>query len=233
MNKTQKHFQDLVLLIRTLRGDNGCPWDKKQTIETLKTYLHQEFQELTEALDKNSLEKTREEMGDLLFILLFISEIAREQGEFSIEDVLEQVKEKMIGRHPHVFGDVNTNDVSEIRKNWKEIKAREKLLASRKTLMEKIPRHLPALLQAYWVSGRINKMSNGKRPPRETVEKITQEMEELKKKLADENSEPAKERLGDLLFSLVNLSRRLNVNPEALLRAAIQRFLREDSSSEK
>jgi tetrapyrrole methylase family protein/MazG family protein len=179
-----------------------------------------------EALDKKSPEKTQEEMGDLIFLLLFCAEIARDEGDFSIEDVFENVKKKMVGRHPHVFEGRKVNDISEIKENWKEIKEKEKVVASQRTLQEKLPRHLPVLLQAYWVSRKVNEMSNDdQRSPVARIEKITKIIQEVKEHLTPKNYEVTKRRLGDLLFNLVGLSVSLKINPEGALKEALQRFL--------
>jgi len=224
MEKIDKLFKDLVFLIRTLRGEGGCPWDRKQTIETLKHYLHQEFQELMEALDKKSPEKTQEEMGDLIFLLLFCAEIARDEGYFSIGDVLENIKKKMVGRHPHVFEGREVNNISEIRENWKEIKEKEKVIASQRTLQEKLPRHLPALLQSYWVSRRLRDSTSHLK----VVEKLEEEMTKLKGELVAENQEMVKQCLGNIFLDLVNLSRFIKVNPEALVRESLLKRIQEN-----
>lgn len=225
MDQTNELFRSLILLIRTLRGDNGCPWDQKQTTESLKVYLQQEFQELMEALEEKSSEKIQEEMGDLIFLLLFVAEIAREQGDFSIEDVLENVKEKMIRRHPHVFGNLEVKNISQIRKNWKKIKEKEKLLASQQTLMDKLPRHLPVLLQAYWAMRKVDEMGLNEGGLPEAMEKAIHEMEKFRKSLANGDHEKARYELGDLLLTLVRLSRLLKVNPEEVVKEAVQRFI--------
>ena len=223
MEKTDKLFRELVFLIRTLRGEKGCPWDRKQTIETLQHYLHQEFQELMEALDKKSPEKTQEEMGDLIFLLLFCAEIARDKGDFSIGDVLENVKKKMVGRHPHVFENRHVNDIAEIRVNWKEIKAKEKVVASQRTLQEKLPQHLPALLQAYWVSRR----SGDSLSPLKVMGKMEAELKKLRKEFVAEKQETIAECLGDIFLDLVSLSQFMKVNPEVLIRKSLLKRVRE------
>jgi tetrapyrrole methylase family protein/MazG family protein len=226
MEKIDKLFKDLVFLIRRLRGEGGCPWDRKQTIETLKHYLHQEFQELMEAIDKNSPEKTQEEMGDLIFLLLFCAEIARDEGDFSIGDVLENVKKKMVGRHPHVFEGREVNNISEIRENWKEIKEKEKVIASQRTLQEKLPRHLPVLLQAYWVSRRLRDSTSHLK----VVGKLEQEMTKLKEKLVAENQKMLKQSLGDIFLDLVNICQFISVNPEALIRESLSKRILEHTN---
>ena len=226
MEKIDKLFKDLVFLIRSLRGEGGCPWDRKQTIETLKHYLHQEFQELMEAIDKKSPEKTQEEMGDLIFLLLFCAEIARDEGDFSIGDVLENVKKKMVGRHPHVFEGREVNNISEIRENWEEIKKKEKIVVSQRTLQENLPRHLPALLQAYWVRRRVNEMGNDDRKTSLAVlEDMTKAMQELTAHVTPKDYEATKQCLGDLFFKLVELSVSLKINPEEVLKESLQRVL--------
>ena len=224
MEKTDKLFKDLVSLIRTLRGEGGCPWDRKQTIETLKHYLHQEFQELMEALDEKSPEKTQEEMGDLIFLLLFCAEIARDEGDFSIGDVLENVKKKMVGRHPHVFEGREVNNITEIRENWKEIKEKEKIVVSQRTLKEKLPRHLPALLQAYWVSRRLGDSTS----PLKVVGKLEEEITKLKEALVAENQKMIKQCLGHIFLDLVNLSQFIKINPDALIRESLLNRIQEN-----
>jgi len=224
MEKTDKLFRDLVFLIRTLRGEGGCPWDRKQTIGTMKHYLQQEFQELMEALEKKSPEKTQEEMGDLIFLLLFCAEIARDEGDFSIGDVLENVIKKMVGRHPHVFESREVNDISEIRENWKEIKEKEKVAASQRTLQEKLPRHLPVLLQAYWVSRRLRDNMS----PLKVVGKLGEEITKLKEELVAENQETVKQCLGDMFLDLVNLSRFIRINPETLIQESFLKRIQEN-----
>jgi len=225
MNKANEMFQELLFLIRTLRGDGGCPWDKRQTVDTLKSYLQQEFQELMDALNKKASEEIQEEIGDLLFLLLFIAEVARDQGDFSIEDVLDTVKEKMIRRHPHIFGDLKTDDVFQIRKNWKKIKAREKLLHSRQSLMERIPRHLNPLLQAYWAIRKASEIGPDRNSPIKVVDQLAQEMEKLRGVVAQGNQRKARCQLGVLFLVLINLSLFFEVNPEKLIQESLNQFI--------
>jgi Protein containing tetrapyrrole methyltransferase domain and MazG-like (predicted pyrophosphatase) domain len=163
-------------------------------------------------------------MGDLIFLLLFCAEIARDEGDFSIGDVLENVKKKMIGRHPHVFEGREVNDISEIREKWKEIKEKEKVVASQRTLQEKLPRHLPVLLQAYWVSRRLADSTS----PLKVMKKMEAEIRKLKKELVAENQEMVKQCLGEMFLNLVNLSRFIRVNPEALIRESLLKSIQEN-----
>ena len=227
MKKTPERVQDVLDLIRTLRGEGGCPWDRKQTIETLTKYVHSEFQELAEALDAQTPEHIQEEMGDLMFLLLFVAEVAREKGQFSIDDVFDQVKEKMIGRHPHVFGDVSINGVEDVKDNWKKIKAQEKLRAAQQTLTERMPRNLPALQQALWALDNVEKGGERNDDPLATINALEHDVVGLRSAVIDGNKETSEAMVGGLLFSLVRTSRLLDIKPQGALREAIRRFLEE------
>ena len=225
MQTPKEVFHDLLSVIQILRSGDGCPWDREQTMETIQEYLKQEFSELKKALDKKSPEETREEMGDVLFLLLFMGEIARDEGYFTIEDVLEGAKEKLIRRHPHVFGDVTTDDISEIKQNWKEIKAQEKLLLSRQSLVEKVPRHLSPLLQALWVIRKAGEEGwlNGEDP----VSVVGQMQDSIQKThdLIDQGAQDkVTHQLGELFIHLVLLCRLLEVNPETALKGSLSRL---------
>lgn len=227
MHKTPERFQDILDLIRTLRGEGGCPWDRRQTLESLTKYVHSEFEELAEALKAKAPDQIQEEMGDLIFLLLFVAEIAREKGQFSIDDVFDQVTEKMIGRHPHVFGDVTVGGVEDVKNNWKKIKAQEKLRASQQTLIEKMPRHLPALQQALWALDNVEDGGALGRDPLATIDAIEKDLSDLRSSLTADDKEAASTAVGDLLFSLVGMSRLIDVKPQGALRETIVRFLAE------
>jgi tetrapyrrole methylase family protein/MazG family protein len=158
-------------------------------------------------------------------LLLFCAEIAREEGDFSIGDVLENVKKKMVGRHPHVFEGQEVANIFEIRENWQEIKKKEKVMASQRTWKEKLPRHLPVLLQAYWVSKRLRHST----PPLKVVGKMEAETTKLKRALVAEKQEMAKQYLGDIFLDSVSLSRLLKVNPEALIRESLLKRIQKNS----
>jgi len=225
MDETTQVFEDLLVLIRTLRGEGGCPWDRKQTIQSLKVYLEQEFKELLEVLEKDAAEKIQEEMGDLIFLLLFTAEIARDRGDFSIGDVLEGVKKKMIRRHPHVFGDLKTDDISQIKKNWKEIKAREKLRSPGESLAETMPRHLPLLLQVQWTVRKAAETGLRWPNPLEVLDRLDQETAMIGGSLGNNSRTVARYELGELFFAFIDLCRSSNVNPEELVREFVSRFI--------
>jgi len=225
MDKTSEVFEDLLILIRTLRGERGCPWDRKQTIQTLKVYLEQEFQELMEVLEKGAPEKVQEEMGDLVFLLLFTAEIARDRGDFSIGDVLEGVQKKMIRRHPHVFGDLDTDDIAQIKKNWREIKAKEKLLSPGDSLADTIPRHLTPLLQAQWAARKAVEAGFDRNSPLEVLDRIDRGTARIRESLADKSRGVAKDEFGELFFALIQLCRSSEVNPDEVVRQFVLRFI--------
>jgi tetrapyrrole methylase family protein/MazG family protein len=230
MKQTSEGFQGMLDLIRTLRGEGGCPWDRKQTVETLTKYVRQEFQELSEALDAKAPEHIQEEMGDLIFLLVFLAEIARERGHFSIDDVFDQIKKKMIGRHPHVFGEVEASEIWEIKDNWKKIKAQEKLRASTKTLAEKIPRHLDPLQQAMWVVRNVEKMDMIDTDSLETLCSIEAGIGDLRTALEEGDHESVDIDLGKLFFSLVRLSRMTGVNPDTVLKKEVREVLKREET---
>jgi len=166
-------------------------------------------------------------------LLLFGAEIARDQGDFSIDDVLEKVKQKMIGRHPHVFGDVEVQDIAEIKKNWEKIKAREKHLASRQSLLERIPRHLPPLLQAYWAIRRAGGENCEPANPVEIVDRMEKKLKVLRKSFAHGNDKTAKHEVGNLFFTLIAMCRVLHVNPETAVHEGIQQFYQNAQRNEE
>ena len=232
MKQSSDGFQEILDLIRTLRGDGGCPWDRKQTVESLTKYVRQEFQELSEALNAKAPEQIQEEMGDLIFLLVFLAEIARERGQFSIDDVFEQVKRKMIGRHPHVFGEVEANEIWEIKDNWKKIKAQEKLRASRQTLAEKIPRHLAGLQQAMWVARNVEEKGFTDADPQALLQSIEAGIAHVRTAFENGNQESVDRELGRLFFSLVLVSRMTGVNPDMALKEEVREVLKQKEGTE-
>jgi len=192
----------------------------------LKVYIEQEFKELLEVLETDASEKIREEMGDLIFLLLFTAEIARDQGDFSIGDVLEGVRKKMVRRHPHVFGDVETDDISQIKENWKKIKSREKRMSPGESLAETLPRHLPTLLQAQWVVRKAAEAGLKSNGPREILEALDRETTRIREFLCNNSRAVPKGELGELFFVLMDLCRASRVNPEALAQEFILLFIR-------
>lgn len=220
------NFSKLVELMARLRGPDGCPWDRKQTTESLKPFLIEECYEVVDALDEGAPDKVKEELGDLLFQIIFHARIAEENRQFTIQDVLAANVEKMTRRHPHVFGDARLTTDKEVLANWEEIKKKEKGYEERKSVLEGVPRHLPSLLRAHSLQERAARVGFDWSRIDEALPKLDEEMAEFKEALKKEDPAGIEEELGDIFFMLVNLSRFLGVNPEDALRKTISKFVR-------
>jgi tetrapyrrole methylase family protein/MazG family protein len=224
-NAHNKGFQRLVELMATLRGPEGCPWDRKQTPESLKPFLVEECYEVVDALEDGSPEKIREELGDLLFQIVFHARIAEEQGQFTMDDVITGIHEKMVRRHPHVFGDERLSTDKEVLANWEEIKKKEKGNQDRKSVLEGVPKELPSLLRAHRLQERAARVGFDWAHLNEVLPKLDEEITEFKESLKAEDAGKIEEELGDLFFTLVNISRFLGVNPDEALRKTISKFI--------
>lgn len=216
-----EEFTQLIKLMETLRSDEGCLWDKKQTLDSFKTFLLEEVYELIEAIEKNNSEMLEEELGDLLFHIVFIAQICKEQHLFSIRDVVSKVYQKMYHRHPHVFQ--KDTDDRPIEKRWEELKKKEKKDYS---LLSNIPASMPSLLRAYTVTRRAAKTGFDWNHIENIYEKLFEEIEELNRAQSEQNKQSMKEEIGDILFTMVNISRFLNIDPEDALRLTIEKFIR-------
>jgi tetrapyrrole methylase family protein / MazG family protein len=231
-------FEKLVALEARLRAANGCPWDREQTHQTLRTYLIEEAYEVLEALDSGDDAKFAEEMGDLLLQIVFHSQIAQEQGRFSVSDVIREIHDKMIRRHPHVFGETRAKDSAEVLRNWEQIKARERRLknetgkspanntATEPSLLDGVSRALPATLEGFQLARKAARIGFDWEDVAGVIEKLAEETEELKKALKSEDEKRIEEELGDLLFAAINLSRFLETDPEIALKKANAKFSR-------
>jgi tetrapyrrole methylase family protein/MazG family protein len=215
----------LLNIIQTLRSPDGCLWDKKQTKEDIAKYLLDEAYELIDAINSGSPAVLKEEMGDLLFQVLFLARIAEEAGEFNISDVIECVAEKMIRRHPHVFGNTKVKNIEEIKANWEDIK---KYAENRNEkpcgIFDRIPRSMPSLLRAQKVTENASKVGFDWEKKEEVLAKIEEELSEFKAALKINNAKYIREEIGDLLFSMVNLCRFVDVNAEEALNASLAKF---------
>ncbi len=220
-----KDFSDLVSLMAKLRSPDGCPWDRKQTPESLKPFLVEECYEVIDALDEGSPSKVKEELGDLLFQIIFHARIAEERGQFNIGDVISANVEKMTRRHPHVFADMQLSTDKEVLANWEEIKKKEKGYEERRSILEGVPKHLPSLLRAHSLQERAARVGFDWNRIDEALPKLDEEMAEFKASLQKEDSAGIEEELGDIFFMLVNISRFLGVNPEDALRKTISKFI--------
>jgi tetrapyrrole methylase family protein / MazG family protein len=218
-------FHDFMKIIRQLRSKEGCPWDREQTHESLKTCLIEECYETIEAIDKKDNDNLCEELGDLLLQIALHSAIAEEVKEFQIEDVIRTVSEKMIRRHPHVFGDVIVKDSDGVIKNWEEIKKQEKKNSGIVKEIKDVPKAFPALLRAEKVQKKAAKAGMDFEGYKQVLEKVDEELRELKETLEIGDIRGIEEEFGDVLFSIVNLSRFLQLNAENSLTNATNKFI--------
>jgi MazG family protein len=221
-NETSKKFERLIEIVKILRGPDGCMWDKKQTHESLIPYFLEEMYEVIDSIQEKNAEKLKEELGDLLLHIVFQSQLGEEEGKFTLADSIDYINEKLVRRHPHVFDNVEVEDIGEIRKNWEDIKLNE----GRKSLMEGVPKTLPALLQARRVQERASEVGFDWEHIENVWDKISEELEELKKAIESRENDNIKNEVGDILFTMVNLSRFLNINPEEALRETVRKFIR-------
>jgi len=216
-------FRELLNIMEKLRAEKGCPWDKEQTRESLKPFILEETYELIEAIDDGDPEKIKEELGDLLFQIVFQSQIAKEKKEFEISDVIEKIVKKMIARHPHVFGRADYKTKNEVLEYWEEQKRRE---GKRQTsILEGVPETLPSLLRAHRLQDRAARVGFDWVKVSDVLEKLDEEMKEFKKALKGERQNEIEDELGDIFFMLVNVSRFMGINPEDALRKTIAKFI--------
>lgn len=224
--KGESCFEKLVWIMDQLRGDGGCPWDKEQSRDSLKPYIIEEAHEVIEAMDEGDPEKLKEELGDLLFQVVFQARIAKERGEFDIGGVLDRLCQKMIRRHPHVFGDQKLNTSKEVLANWEETKLLEKGEADEKSIMEGVPKSLPSLLRAHRIQDKASRVGFDWPSAQDVLKKVEEEVAELKGALSGGAKENAAREIGDLLFAIANLARLLKINPEDALQRTTDRFMK-------
>jgi len=219
-------FSRMLDLIRTLRSDNGCPWDREQTPLTLHHYILEEYHEMVQALNQGDLEGIVDEMGDLIFLVALVAYIFEQQGITTVGEIIDRVVEKMTRRHPHVFGTTHVADAAQVVDNWSRIKASEETIRQRDSFLDGIPRSLPALSRAHKLSGRAAKIGFDWTRPEEVLVKIDEELDELKEAVRSANPHEIREELGDLLFVITNAARHLQVNSEAALNETSDKFER-------
>ena len=222
--KDKYNFYDLVEVVRCLRAPGGCPWDMEQTHESIKKDFIEETYEVIEAINKKSVPMLREELGDVMMQVIFHSQIETEKGSFNIDDVTDEIAKKLIIRHPHVFGDVNVNGVDDVLTNWDAIKRQTKNQKSVSESIDSIPRELPALMRAQKIQSKAAKAGFDWSEVGGALDKLGEELEELKQAIASGDEANTFEELGDLLFSAVNVSRFVNCDSEEALTAASDKF---------
>ncbi len=210
-----REFQGIIARLRSPEG--GCPWDRQQTHQSLRPFLLQECYEVLEALDNNDYKELRAELGDLLLQIMLHSQIAGERGDFDIGDVVRAVSEKIVHRHPHVFGEKKVTGAAEVERHWESLKQDE----GKRTLLGGIPRNLPALAESCEIQQRVAQVGFDWEKPEDILDKMAEEIRELKEAQSPDNRE---EEWGDLLFVMVNIARRQGIDPESALRKANGKF---------
>lgn len=224
LDQTHSFLDELIRLVKTLRGKHGCPWDKKQTPRDVSVYLIEEVFELADAIQAGDPEQIREELGDVLFHIVFIARMFQERGEFDLSDVAQTITEKMIRRHPHVFGEENVNSSEEVVENWHKIKLSEKKFTPQQSTLDSVPVQLPALIRAYRISERAANSGFDWAEVDKALENVEQELSGLKTILNKQNSAHLTQNFGDLLFILVNIARLAKIHPETALAGSNKRF---------
>lgn len=230
MSRKNADIGKLIALVAKLRSESGCPWDREQTRESLKPMLVEEAYEVLDALDTDDPEELKEELGDLLFQIVFHSQIARERREFELADVIDRCHEKMVRRHPHIFGDADLKTSGDVLKNWEDIKAAEKGIESasqpesRRSLLDGIPSKLPALHCAYQMTAKASRVGFDWQRLEDILIKLQEESSELLQAKAENNPDRIADEVGDLLFVAVNAARFLEVDPETALRHSNDKF---------
>lgn len=221
-----EQFDALVRIMERLRADNGCPWDREQTHQTLKPFLIEEAYEVVEAIDEGDPKQIMEELGDLLFQVVFHAQVAAERREFTIGQVLAATADKMVRRHPHVFGDATASTAGEVLEQWEELKRKERNAAAAVPIsaLDGVPRELPGLLRAQRLQDKAARVGFDWPEISGVTAKIEEELGELREAMESAAPEEIEEELGDVLFSLVNLARFLNLSAEEALRKSITRF---------
>src|SRR6478735_3362137 len=221
MDERGGSFLRLLKIMDELREQ--CPWDKKQTIESIRHLTIEETFELSDAILKKDSNEIKKELGDLLLHIVFYSRIASETGDFNIKDVIESLCEKLIFRHPHIYGDVKANTAEEVSQNWEQIKQKEK--GGNKTVLSGVPNSMPALLKAYRIQEKARAVGFDWEKPEQVYDKVKEELAEFEKEVKNKHQENAEKEFGDILFSLINYARFVNINPEDALEQTNKKFI--------
>jgi MazG family protein len=216
--KLAKSFLDLVEIMDTLR--EKCPWDKKQTIQSLRSNTIEELYELVDAIVEEDWQGIKEELGDILLHVLFYAKIGTEQGHFTLQDSIEGISKKLIHRHPHIYGDVKADDEETVKKNWEQLKLQE----GKKSLLEGVPNSLPSMVKAFRIQQKVKQVGFEWEHIDQVWDKVEEEIKELKVEVEAKNQDKMEAEFGDVLFSLVNYARFLNIDPETALERTNKKF---------
>ncbi|MDP8233307.1 MAG: nucleoside triphosphate pyrophosphohydrolase [Candidatus Saelkia tenebricola] len=220
------NFQELRNIIKQLRSENGCAWDKEQNHKTLLPYLIEETYEIAHAIEENNPDALREELGDLLFIILVYLEIAEEKKLFFVQDVIKKTAEKMISRHPHVFSDKKLETSAEVLNHWHTLKDKERK-EKNISILDNTPKNISALVRAHLIQKRASRVGFDWKEPIKAFSKVKEEINELEEHLSNlKDSEKIREEIGDLLFATVNVARLLKIDPEISLHEAVEKFIK-------
>lgn len=221
-NKTKQleAFERLLIIMDELREQ--CPWDKKQTMETLRHLTIEEVYELGDAILDNDLDEVKKELGDVLLHIVFYSKIGSETGSFDIADVCHSICDKLVERHPHIYGDVKVNDEEDVKRNWEQIKLKE----GKKSVLEGVPNSLPALVKANRIQDKVAGVGFDWEEPHQVWEKVEEELRELQHEVQLNHTDKIENELGDVLFSIVNYARFLKINPENALERTNKKFIK-------
>ncbi|MBL6874371.1 MAG: nucleoside triphosphate pyrophosphohydrolase [Flavobacteriales bacterium] len=220
MKNKAKAFIRLVEIMDRLREE--CPWDKKQTIDSLRYLTIEEMYELSDAILDKNMDEIKKELGDLMLHIVFYSRIASEKKHFDITDVLDSISDKLIHRHPHIYGDVVVNDVKQVKENWEKLKLKE----GKNSVLEGVPKSLPAIVKAYRIQEKVRGIGFDWENKNQVWDKVQEEIKEFQNEEKKNDSEKMEEEFGDVLFSLVNYSRFVNINPEDALEKTNKKFIR-------
>ena len=211
-------------IARILRAENGCPWDREQTLSSLKTYLIEEAYEVYDAIESGNMDDLKEELGDLLYQVYAQSEIANESSHFTVDDVAEGIAEKLVRRHPHVFGNENINDARGVKVRWEKIKKEEK--SAGRSILDGVPRHLPALAMALRVQDKVSHVGFDWEKIDDAIGKLDEEIAEFKEAVQLNEIDKISEEAGDILFSIVNVLRFKKIDAEDSLRRTVDKFMK-------
>ena len=220
MNKKSKAFVRLLTIMDELR--EKCPWDKKQTMDSLRYLTIEELYELSDAILDKDTDEIKKELGDVLLHIVFYSRIASETNDFDITDVINSVCDKLIHRHPHIYGDVDVKDEVEVKKNWEKLKLKE----GKKSVLEGVPKSLPAIVKSFRIQEKVRGIGFDWDNKNQVWEKVVEEIEELKIEIKNGNQDRTESEFGDVLFALTNYARFVNVNPEDALERTNKRFIK-------
>jgi XTP/dITP diphosphohydrolase len=216
--KLAKSFLDLVEIMDTLR--EKCPWDKKQTIQSLRSNTIEELYELVDAIIEEDWQGIKEELGDILLHVLFYAKIGTEQGQFTLQDAIEGISKKLIHRHPHIYGDVKADDEDTVKKNWELLKLQE----GKKSLLEGVPNSLPSMVKAFRIQQKVKQVGFEWEHKEQVWDKVEEEIKELQVEIEAKNQDKMEAEFGDVLFSLINYARFLNIDPETALERTNKKF---------